>query len=281
MPTQFTGQQTSNPNAGMYQNITQITGSDENVSAVSSALATANAVSAGLKEIAGVLPPSEIKDWLSKSPKQMIADLIKIIVGKKYTTGDYILGERLNDQILGNPNISRQQVTDEMVDLAHSVFNQLFGVRITTSDDLDALDQGVAAYKAREAAKGISDNAINRAVFLKQNFYPSSTYNNLVWDLKYFGLYPLVDKIPGYTPGSLYSGKVVGGSTAINGVIQLDADSLMKQVSGAQYSATGGLLNQGMIAGISTATIQKYAPFIAILIVLGVIFSIKSGIFKP
>jgi hypothetical protein len=275
----------ANPDLGMFQNIIKVTGTNAAVTDVTSALSStgalppeAAAIAAGVKAFADLLPPSEIKDWLSKSPKQLFQDFIKVITGRKYTSGDYVLAERLNDQILGQGNIDRQQATDEMVDVAHWVFNQLFGVRIATSDDLDALDVGVAAYKAREQSKGISDNAINRAVWLKKNFYPNTTYT---WDLKYFGMYPLVDRIPGYAPGTWYSGKVIGGGTALNGVIQLDADSILRQVANAQYSASGGLLNANILGSINTATLQKYAPFIAILLVLGVIISIKTGLFKP
>lgn len=271
-----------NPELGLFQNITKLTGSSGAVAQVTGALGGPEvaAAQAAIATVAEMLPPGEVKDWLSKSPQQMIKDLIGVIKGRKYTKGDYRLAERLNDQILGYPDISQPQATDAMVDVAHWVFNQLFGVRIATEDDLSALENGVDAYKAREASKGISDNAIRRAVFLKQKYYPSSTYNVTPWDLKYFSYYPLVDRIPGYEPGTWYTGKVIGGGSAINGVIQLDADSILKQMSTAQYSATGGWLNQG-IGGISSATLQKYAPIIAILIVLGVIISVKFKLYRP
>jgi hypothetical protein len=280
----YTPPKATNPELGLFQNITKLTGSSDAIGGVTSLLSGGTpeiaAAQAAIATVAEMLPPGEVKDWLSKTPTQMIKDLIGVIKGRKYTEGDYRLAERLNDQILGYPDISQPQATDAMVDVAHWVFNQLFGVRIATEDDLNALQTGFDAYKAREQSKGISDNAIRRAVFLKQNYYPNSTYNVAPWDLKWFSYYPLVDRIPGYEPGTWYTGKVIGGGNAVNGIIQLDADSVLRQVSNAQYSATGGWLNQG-IGGISSATLQKYAPFIAILIVLGVILSVKFKLYRP
>src|SRR6185436_13981329 len=163
------------------------------------------------------------------------------------------LAERYNDQILCNGNIGRAQVSDEMVPVAWQVMTTLFGVLIRTSEDLDALDHGVDAYYARPFKKWQPLEAVKRAVFLKQNFFPISTYNNSCWDVKYFEKYPLVAPIPNAafdngTP-AYYSGTLPGGANAVNGLIPVNAKSILSQYVGAtidpqtgQVSGTGGFL---------------------------------------
>lgn len=247
--------QSTNPQAGIFQNLIVLQGTKPNVDAAAKLMSQVTPIAGAIYQILKVLPEGELKHWLTAGPIELYKELWTLIVGKKYTTGDYVLGERLNDQVYGNPNIGRQQVSNQMVDMAHKIFNQLFGVRIATSDDLDALDRGVAAYKAREASYGISDAAINRAVFLKQHFYPSSTYNVQPWDLRYFEIYPLVDRIPDYEPGKWYTGTVIGGASAVDGVIPVSAADVLDQYLGAKFDpATGNtILADGTIINPATS----------------------------
>lgn len=235
-------QGSANKYAGIFQYLLQINGDPKQVRAAQAKLAQLTPETAAVYAALNVLPEGSLKDWLMANPVQFWTKIYQLVFGKKWTSGDYVLGERLNDQIYCNAGITRQQVSDQMVDLAHVIFNQLFGVRIATSDDLDALDNGVAAYKAREASQGISDNAIERAVYLKQHYYSSRTYNTQCWDLRYFEVFPLVGRIPDYEPGKWYTGEVLGGAYAIDGVIPVSATDILDQYLDADFDpATGNV----------------------------------------
>src|SRR5688572_30164079 len=171
-----------NPYGGIFQYLLQINGSPAQVRAAQAKLSQLTPQTAAVFAALNVLPEGELKSWLMANPVQFWKKVYGLIFGRKYTSGDYILAERLNDQVYCNGDIDRRQASDQMVGVAHVIFNQLFGVRIATSEDLDSLDAGFAAYKARPVSQGISDNAIERAVFLKQRFYPISTYNARCWD---------------------------------------------------------------------------------------------------
>ncbi len=233
-------QQSQNSAGGIFQNIIKLSGSSTAVAGASAILGSGSPYVAAAYAVINLLPEGELKSWLTSNPQQLWNKIKVLFAGKKWTNGDYVLGERLNDQIYCNGNITRQQVSDQMVDLAHTVFNQLFGVRIATSNDLDALDNGVAAYRNQEASQGISTEAIERAVFLKQHYFPSSTYNTKCWDLRYFEIYPLVDRIPAYEPGKWYTGAVIGGSNAVEGVIPVSADDILDQYIGANFDPATG-----------------------------------------
>lgn len=260
--------------AGIYQYITQINGSPEQVEAAKAKLAALTPTTAAVYQALNLLPEGELKSWLKANSIEFWKKIIQLIKGRKYTSGDYVLGERLNDNIYCNGDIGRQQVSDDMVDLAHRIFNQLFGVRISTSDDLDALDGGIDAYKARKVSEGISDQAINRAVWLKQNYFPSSTYNRVCWDLSYFEKYPLVDRIPDYNLGQWYSGPLIGGAEAVNGVINVDANSVLKQYVGADFNPETGEIT---IGGVSPELVPlvKYAPVFAAVGALAILLLLK------
>lgn len=230
------------PRAGIFQYLLRIDGTDAEVRAAQAKLSQLTPETAAVYQALNILPEGQLKSWLMANPVQFWKKIIQLFTGRKWTTGDYLLGERLSDQIYGNADIGRQQVSDEMVDVAHTVFNQLFGVRITTNDDLDTLDQGVVAYKARAASEGISQDAIERAVFLKQHFYPIATYNRQPWDLRYFEIYPLVDRIPDYQIGKWYTGTVLGGANAIDGLIPLNAQNVLKQFPGSDFDPNTGVV---------------------------------------
>lgn len=102
---------------------------------------------------------------------------------------------------------------------ARLIWTILFGVRITNSNFLDALDRGVDDYYNAAGNNGsdIPRKAVERAVMLKQNFYPSSTYNKVQWDLNHFQDWPLVAPVPDPDNiGVLYSGQFMG-VTVVNG----------------------------------------------------------------
>ena len=235
-----------NPGSGIFQYLLRIDGTDSEVRAAQAQLSKLTPETAAIYQALNVLPEGDLKSWLMANPVQFWKKVVALIKGRKYTTGDYTLAERLNDQVYGNKDIGQTQATDEMVDIAHRVMNQLFGVRLTVDDDLNALDYGVSAYKDRTASQGISQDAIERAVFLKQHFYPISTYNRQPWDLRYFEMYPLVDRIPDYNPGKWYNGPVIGGGNAVEGLITISASSVLKQFAGSDFDpVTGNITTPG------------------------------------
>ncbi len=235
MPTPQT-QQTKNPSGGIFQYLLQINGTDAEVRKAQAQLAQLTPETAAIYQTLNVLPEGELKSWLMANPVQFWKKISELIFGRKYTTGDYVLAERLSDQIYCNPDIGRSQASDQMVDAAHTIFNQLFGVRIHTAEDLDALDLGWNGYKARFVSEGISDEAIDRAVWLKTTYYPISTYNRQCWDLSHFEMNPLVDRIPDHDLGKWYTGPLIGGAYAVDGVIPVEANSIIKQDIGAEFT---------------------------------------------
>lgn len=234
--------QNMNPVPGIFQYLTHLDGTDAEIRQAQAKLASLTPETAAIYQALNVLPEGDLKSWLTANPVQFWKKVVALIKGRKYTVGDYTLAERLNDQVYGNPNIGQTQASDEMVDIAHRVMNQLFGVRIATDEDLNALDSGVAAYKSRAASTGISQDAIERAVFLKQHFFPIATYNRQPWDLRYFELYPLVDRIPDYPLNQWYNGPVIGGATAVDGLIPLSAQTVIKQFPGSDFDPNTGII---------------------------------------
>lgn len=174
-----------------------------------------------------LIPEGSFKKWATMNPFQLYQKLWQAIFGKAFTTGQYRLGERFMDQIdpsgSANNAVSYRDVPDDVVENAMLIFTLLFGVRITTQEDLDALQVGRSAYYMRPDKNDIPQAAVDRAVFLKQTYFPDSTYNVSKWDTDIFSQYPLVAPIPDpYHYGQLYTGPLPGGGNAKNGVIEID-----------------------------------------------------------
>lgn len=108
---------------------------------------------------------------------------------------------------------------NELLYPARLLLGILFGVRMTNSNYLDALGRGVDDYYAAGANTwDIPRNAVERAVSLRQQFFPDSTYNTQQWDLNKFQDFPLVAPIPDpVEPGVLYTGEFLG-VTVVNGM---------------------------------------------------------------
>jgi len=273
----------------VYQNIVKPSGSAQNIAALTSALSSGDpsvgAMVQGIQSAIGMLPNGGLKDYLTnlfKDPAYNLKLLYGLITGRKYTTGQYKLGERYIKQIAGHFELPGwQQVPDDVVPDAQKFFTIFFGVRITTGEDLDALDSGIDAYYARGEKNDIPRNAVERAVFLKQHYYPIASYNQYQWDVTYFERIPLVAPIPGLDQNTLYTGQLPGGAYAVNGVIPVNADSVMRQVIGGTFNQTTGQVTTASLGSITPTMLQKYAPLIALLIVVGLIISIRMGWFKP
>jgi hypothetical protein len=238
----------------MFENLVVPQGSTQDVQRATQVLKDAKAgISEGLAvtkavyQIINLLPDGDLKTWLLKDPVDFWKSVIALFRGKKYQTGQYILGERLIDQVQGG-NVGRRDVPDDVVPVARMLFTILFGVRINNSEDLDSLDYGIDAYYQRPNKEDIPREAVERAVFLKQNFYPIRTYNVQKWDLSHFEQFPLVAPIPemnahateeGLNVGKLYTGTVPGGAWAVDGVIPVDAQTILKQLpAGSEFDPT-------------------------------------------
>lgn len=227
----------TNPAGGIFQYLLNINGSPAEVQRAQAALAQSTPLTAAIYQGLSLLPEGDIKSWLTANPLQFWNKILQLFKGRKYTTGDYVLGERFIDNVLCQGDVGRRQVPDDIVPKAWLMFTILFGVRIRVSDDLDALEKGVDAYLTRAPhTKDMPRDAVERAVFLKQTYYNASTYNRQCWDLKWFEKYPLVAPIPDpYTPGKeLYTGELPGGAYAVNGVIPVEAQTILKQVPEAE-----------------------------------------------
>lgn len=174
-----------------------------------------------------LIPEGNFKKWVTINPLQLYKELFRAIFDRPWRSDQYRLGERLIDNIdpSGSPDAmkSYRDVPDEVVKNAINLFTILFGVRVDSQLDLDALQQGSSAYYLRPDKSDIPAAAVSRAVFLKQNFFPDSLYNTAKWDTDIFSRYPLAAPIPDpFEVGKLYSGPLPGGATAKNGVIEID-----------------------------------------------------------
>lgn len=212
------------------------------------------AVKAGIS----LLPPGDLKRWLSASPVKFWKMVYQIFAGRKFTTGEYRLGERYIDQVLhtNGPDTvkSYRDVPDDVVKQAQLLFTILFGVRITNDEDLQSLSTGSGAYYARPDKIDIPPAAVDRAVFLAQRYYPASSFNLAEWDLDYFSQFPLTGPIPDpYTVGKLYTGPLPGGGVATNGIIQINAETPLSSLQQSPYAVNesqSNILPVLVIAGI-------------------------------
>lgn len=96
---------------------------------------------------------------------------------------------------------------------ARLLFTILFGVRIINQHFLDGLQQGVTGYYNAAGTWGtdIPLSAVERAVTLKQLYFPDHTYNRVQWDLNKFQDYPLVAPVPDpMNVGKFYTGEFLG-----------------------------------------------------------------------
>lgn len=236
-----------------------------------------------------VLPAGRLKTALLATDGSIIdafKTMLSLVQGRKYREGHYKLGERLIDQIKCG-SVGWKDIPDDVVPLARQVFSILFGVRILTGEDLDALDEGPSAYYGRGDKSDIPAAAVNRAVMLKQNFFPISTYNNTCWDLSVFERYPLVAPIPAMNLGDddaqnvgrKYTGPGFNDQQFVNGLLTYNSPS-SNLTSGIRANEQGNPMQQGM-GSITPETLKKYSLIIAILLIVGVIISVRAGLYKP
>lgn len=110
---------------------------------------------------------------------------------------------------------------NSLLPVARTLLTILFGVRIVNSNFLDALDNSPDAYYSAGGGwvTDIPRNAVERAVMLKQQFFPISTYNTKQWDMNKFQEFPLVAPVPDpLNVGKLYTGEFLGVNI-VNGLV--------------------------------------------------------------
>lgn len=190
----------------------------------------AGKVAAIQQAMLSILPDGHFKNelvnfWKNPNPVTGIKGILNLFKGRKYRSGQYRLGERLLDNIIGEGNAigSYKEVPDEVYEAANLFFTSIMGVRIATDEDIYALFDGPQAYMSRPGNQDANPDAVRRAVYLIKNFYdPFATFNIRRWDLRHVQDNPLVAPIPdpreGYV-GSYYTGPLVGGGQARNGII--------------------------------------------------------------
>lgn len=258
---------------GLFDDIVKINGEVKSVESNLNAAANDPVVLA-VKEGIKLLPEGDLKKWVSANPKQFWTLVKEAFTGRTYTKNEYRIGERYLDNVVESTPVdsitNTGQVPDDIVPIAKAFMTIAFGVRITTTDDLDALQRGVDAYYTRPEKSDIPRKAVERAVMLKQSFFPDSTYNSQKWDLSKFEKYPLVAPIPGLAFNTLYTGDIPGVgkklAKATNGVIE--GDAALKQVieqldlnpDGTPKTKTSGigqLLTWGLLLGLGYALFKK------------------------
>jgi hypothetical protein len=102
---------------------------------------------------------------------------------------------------------------NELIHMARLLLTILFGVRIINQHFLDGLQGGIDSYYAAAGpwATDIPRNAVERAVLLKQQYFPDHMYNREQWDLNKFQDFPLVAPVPDpEVVGKLYTGEFLG-----------------------------------------------------------------------
>jgi hypothetical protein len=205
--------------------------------------------------------PGGLSDWLSVNG--ILNEVKSALFGRKYTKGQYTMGERFRYYILGE-NIHTSDadvVTDEAVGTAMTTFSVGFGIPITTNEDLEALEQSADAYISRYvnyggiSANEINREAVNRAVLLKKTYFPGPASGNYAaagpapkkWNPADFNKIGYVIPIPDFTKTtiaemwrSVYTGKIPGGDVKDGVVI---AGDMTNTVPG------GGPIKQGLTIG--------------------------------
>ena len=156
-----------------------------------------------VQTVASFLPSRKQQKFIDAMKFGAIGAVYSLIKGRKLTTGEYVLGERYLNQILKAGVKSRNDVTDQEAHTAKIFFTVFFGVRIRVSADLDSLDGGVQNYYNQTKFKDVPLKAVERAVYLKKQYYPMESYNKGAWDLRAFETVPYQDLIVGIEPNTL------------------------------------------------------------------------------
>lgn len=163
-------------------------------------------------ELAESLPDGGFKRFLQTFMDDPVSALKNLLFGRKYTTGDYVLGEMYMRNILGMMEIQRRgQVPDEYVPQAKMFFSTALGIPIGSVDHLDALVRGVGDYMtwAGGVFTNIPVNQVERArrIITQQIGWTTSYHpRDVRWPLAKFGAETYIWPIWTADPGVKYTG---------------------------------------------------------------------------
>jgi hypothetical protein len=296
--------------------------SSENATGGGGCVGDATAVTSALDEVEpgmgtaigqamSVLPEGDVKDFLQGLLSNPQKAIMQLITGRTYTSGDYKLGEYFMRNILGMSNVQRwEQVPDQYCPQAWAFFTTAMGVRVRTSDDLDALcgyastrQARAANYLLRGQTADISQAAAERAAYLlgEPGFDGLfSVYKNrdIKWPMSVFNGLPFIYPIPGVLQdGPLFTGvHPVTGETFSNGYpASYTGPRYVSQKSTVLQSAltlpggsttpaattppagTPGATN----ANVSVLDLAKANPITAVVIVGAGLYALSQGGLKP
>jgi hypothetical protein len=175
-------------------------------------------------ELSGWLPEGGLKDWLNGFLEDPTGAILETFFGKKYTTGDYKLGEVYMRNILGMMDIQRRgQVPDSYVPQAWSFFTLALGIPIGSLDHIDQLVISAENYKtwANGTFDWVPDDQVNRAVSIMNDFigWTASYYpRDTAWQLSLFAGLPYIYPIWDIWPGGSATVKKYSGKHPITGL---------------------------------------------------------------
>lgn len=173
-----------------------------------------------------------------------------------YTDYDKQLGTKYLTHIKAQMALGgKQAVPDATVDEARDYFTRMFGVRIYDVNDLLALETGTAAYLVRSTNVGQPQVAVERAVSLKQTYFPESLR---FWNTADFSKFPYVADIPNPVPGLPVLSTLAGAqpSQTLADIVNKDTQAAANPNS-ATTPATNGTISSASVAD-DRSWIAKY-----------------------
>jgi len=162
-------------------------------------------------QVASLLPDGGLKNFLTSIVSNPTGAIINLIKGKKYTSGNYALGEMYMRNILGMSQIQKRgDVPDEYVPQAWQFFTLALGTEVGANDHLDRLFESATSYinymSPQIGAQNINPAAVQRAHDILRMLNYGPAIRDTTWPLKTFGAIPYVYPIPDVEPGAFYSG---------------------------------------------------------------------------
>lgn len=201
----------------------------------------------GMQNLAKIVPEGGLQTFL-KDPIGVTTKAIASLFGKKYSTGEYRLGERFMRHIAETDPGSFRNVPDEIIDPAKYFFTVWLGVDVDRDEDLMALDEGVDAYRARPDKQQVPLAAIQRAVIIKKN-NPMSVGNQwkIPWNVTDAFAIPSDPRTMSYHSTVINRDMPISLGTTEDGVSNIDTGASPKVGGLSVWAWLGILLVVGLI----------------------------------
>jgi len=174
--------------------------------------------------VAGMgLSGTVIGDWIAAggNPLNEFKLVGTWLFGRKYTGGDYALGEIFLNRVLNKETNNRWDTPDAVIPIAWVYFTTLLGIPINVNTDIDGLgDKTLEGYlSGRPEQRGhVTQAQIDRANMLVNRLGGTSDKYKQ-WPPSAFGLVPYVAPIPDpHIVGGLYNGPLPNGQKIVNGL---------------------------------------------------------------